>query len=396
MKLKEEFVLKALEPDACMAQLCREYGVSRQNGYKWVSRFKEEGLEGLVERSRRPQTSPLNTSGELVLQILELRGKYGWGPKKLRQVLAKRVRVGSEETPKLRTIARILARAGVIKKRRRRPTANLWVEGAPHPTVKEPNDLWTVDFKGWWKTEDGERCEPLTVRDACSRFVLRVAIVDSTSAKAVHKEFHRLFEKYGLPKAILSDNGNPFACTRALANLSELSAWWVSLGIQVIHSRPGCPQDNGGHERVHVDMLPLQEQSAPNRKAQQLLCEKWQREFNHIRPHEALQMRTPAEVYKRSPRRLPAVATAKYPTGSLLRRIKGNGCFYWKQRDVFVSHSLRKQTIALICGPERRAKVFFHQVLLGELDLENGRRVEPTCVSNGHPSKAVAVPDAAT
>jgi transposase InsO family protein len=394
MKLREEFVLKALEPNACMSEVCREYGVSRQNGYKWVKRFKEEGLEGLVERSRRPHGSPLNTSGEMVLQILEMRGEYGWGPKKLRQLLTKRLR--GEEPPRLRTIARILARAGMAKKRRRRPAAKVWAEGAPHPTVNAPNDLWTVDFKGWWKTDDGQRCEPLTVRDAYSRFVLRVAIVDSTSVGHVRKEFQRLFEKYGLPKAILSDNGNPFACTRALANLSELSAWWVSLEIQVIHSRPGCPQDNGGHERVHVDMLPLQEQSAPTRKAQQVLCEKWQREFNHIRPHEALQMRTPAEVYKRSSRSLPAVATAKYPAGSLLRRVKGNGCFYWKQRDVFVSHSLRTQTIALISGVERRAKVLFHQIVLGDFDLETGHRVEPICVSSSHPSKPIAVPNAVT
>lgn len=393
MKLKEEFVLKALEPDACMAQLCREYEVSRQNGYKWVKRFRSEGLDGLEERSRRPHSSPLSTSGEMVLQIIELRGKYGWGPKKLRQILAKRLR--GEKAPKPRTIARILARAGAVKKRRPRPVAKVWDEGAPHPTVNEPNDLWTVDFKGWWKADDGERCEPLTVRDAYSRFVLRVVLLGSTGVEKVRKEFQRLFEKYGLPKAILSDNGNPFACTRALANLSELSAWWVSLGIQVIHSRPGCPQDNGGHERVHVDMLPLQEQSAPNRKVQQVLCEKWQREFNHIRPHEALQMRTPAEVYKRSPRRLPAVVTARYPAGAILRRVKGNGCFYWKKRDIFASHSLRKQTLALICGAGPRAKVMFHQITLGEFDLEHGQQVEPICASNCHPLEGLALPDAA-
>ncbi len=377
MKLREEFVLKALEPDVCMAQLCREYEVSRQNGYKWLGRFKSEGVEGLKERSRRPHSSPVATSGEMVLQILELRESYGWGPKKLKRVLAKRLKGTGTEAPRVRTIARILERTGAIKKRRQRRPSGVPAAGAPQPTVNEPNDLWTVDFKGWWRASNGGRCEPLTVRDAHSRFVLRVAVLESPKVEGVRREFERLFEKYGLPKAILSDNGNPFACTRALACLTELSAWWVSLGIVVIHSRPGCPQDNGGHERIHVDMLPLQERSAPNREAQQVLCDQWQHEFNHIRPHEALQMRTPAEVYKRSSRRLPAVVTASYLKGAILRRVVRTGCFSWKGRPIFLSRALRNQTVAIICGTDGRAKIMFHHVVVGEFDFENGTEVNP-------------------
>lgn len=397
MKLKEEFVLKALEPGKCMTALSREYGVSRQTGYKWVERFKLLGLTGLEERSRRPHNSPIATSGEIVLQVLELRRKHGWGPKKLRKLLCKRLK--PEEVPSRRTIARILDRAGETQKRRQRQGVAAVAEGAPRAEVNGPNDLWTVDFKGWWRAKNGARCEPLTVRDAYSRFVLCTVVLASPKVEPVRKAFERLFEQYGVPKAILSDNGNPFACRRALAGLTELSAWWVSLGIEVVHSRPGCPQDNGGHERMHVDMLPLEAQSAAGMEAQQEACEEWRHEFNHIRPHESLEMKTPAEVYKPEGRRRQkqraSMMTTSYPEGAIFRRVVRTGCFSWQGRPIFLSRALRGHTVAVTCGEDGWGKVMFYRLVMGRFVIEGGRRVEPIPAPKCHPTVTPTSADAA-
>lgn len=397
MNLREEFVLKALEPTRCMKALCLEYGVSRQTGYKWVERFKAQGMIGLEDRSRRPHGSPVATSGEVVLQVLELRRKHGWGPKKLHHVLSRRLEV--EEVPSRRTIARILDRAGEVKKRRRQQPGVTAAEGAPRPEVKNPNDLWTVDFKGWWRAQNGARCEPLTVRDAHSRFVLCTVVLPSPKVEAVREVFERLFEQHGVPKAILSDNGNPFACTRALAELTELSAWWVSLGVEVLHSRPGCPQDNGAHERMHADMLALEAQRSASREAQQVACDEWRHEFNHIRPHESLQMKTPAEVYQPEGRRPQgkrlSVATTSYPEGAIFRRVVRTGYFSWRGRTVFVSRALRGQTVAVICGLDGWGKVMFYRLVLGRFAMEGGRHVEPIPTAKCQSTEAPTSADAA-
>jgi len=398
MNLREEFVLLVLEPRACMAKLCRQFGISRQNGYKWVRRYREEGIEGLRDQSRRPLGSRIEASGEVVLQVLELRQRRGWGPKKLQELLRRKLRRKGQEAavPSMRTIARIIARGGYVKKRRRLALPAGRAREAPVLHVEACNDLWTVDFKGWWRAQDGERCEPLTVRDAHSRYVLRAALLGSTATKVVRPEFQRLFERFGLPKAILSDNGSPFACTSAPCGLSELSAWWVSLGIQVIHSRPGCPQDNGGHERVHVDMLKLERASAPSRQAQQVLCDDWQREFNHVRPHEALAMKTPAQVYRPKAQRLtPKLVTHRYPYGAVLRKVLSNGHFWWRGRSLFLSRSVRGYSVALVCPPgQRLATIMFHHLALGQLDLEGGAKVQPLSEENRHaplPQQADAI-----
>jgi transposase InsO family protein len=372
-----------------MAKLCRQYGISRQNGYKWVRRYREEGIDGLLDQSRRPLGSRVQASGEVVLQVLELRQKRGWGPKKLEELLRRKLRREGQgaAVPSVRTIARIIGRAGFVKKRKRLTLPAGRATEAPAAHVEAPNDLWTVDFKGWWRAQDGERCEPLTVRDAHSRYVLRAALLGSTATAVVRPEFQRLFERYGLPKAILSDNGSPFACTTAPCGLSELSAWWVSLGIEVIHSRPGCPQDNGGHERVHFDMLNLERESAPSRQAQQVLCDHWQREFNHVRPHEALAMKTPAQVYRPKARRpIPKLVTHDYPKGAVLRKVLTNGHFWWNGRSLFLSRSVRGHSIALVCPPGRRlATIMFHHMALGQLDLEGRAKVQPLSEENRQP-----------
>ena len=253
MNLRREFVLKALAREVPMVELCRQYGISRKTGYKWIARFESGGLDALVDESRRPDTSPAQTTTEMTVEIVKLRQLHPtWGPRKIQAILARQL--AGESLPSSRTIARVLSQTALTKKRRYRARSKGLPVSAPSCTVAAPNDLWTVDFKGWWYTADRRRCDPLTVRDAFSRMVLALRIVDSAGTDEVRRVFEELFEAYGLPKMILSDNGPPFASVKAIGGLTKLSAWWVSLGIRVVRSRPGCPQDNGGHERMHADI----------------------------------------------------------------------------------------------------------------------------------------------
>jgi putative transposase len=321
MSQKIDFVERAAKGEK-VAALCREYGVSRETGHKWVRRFKERGYEGLEEQSRRPKATPLATAEELVIATLQVREAHPrWGPYKLHVLLRRRF---GEQTPSKRTIARILQRANKVRERRKRSPISV-VERAPTIAAQAPNDVWTVDFKGWWRTLNGDRCEPLTVRDACSRFLLAV-VVCSTKNRDVRPVFEQLFRRHGVPKAIQCDNGVPFVSVRARAGLSSLSAWWVSLGIRLVRSRPGCPQDNGGHERMHSDVrADVQSRPAATREEQQRVIDRWRQEFNHVRPHQALGGMTPAEVYKVRERRRPVPKSFDYPKHFYVGRAATDG-----------------------------------------------------------------------
>jgi transposase InsO family protein len=369
MHLREEFVLRALEPGANMAELSREYGISRKTAYKWRDRFKERGVAGLKDLSRRPHGSPLRVSGEVVLEVLRLRRERPrWGPKKLHAVLARTL--SADELPSLRSIARILDRAGEIAPRKRPQIGRDGDERAePLVPVDGPNDLWTVDFKGWWNTRDRSRCEPLTVRDAFSRFVLCVHLVEGTATEHVRPAFERLFEQHGLPKAIRVDNGSPFACTRARGGLTTLSAWWVSLGIQLVRGRPGHPEDNGGHERMHVEMrYELEDHAAPTLAEQQGACDQWRHDFNHVRPHEALGQRVPADVYVRSTRPYRGARAMRYAPGLEVRKVNSRGYVKIDGTMTLAGLGLRGHQVALRRIGERRAQLFFYEMDLGEIE----------------------------
>ena len=206
VSLRKEFVMKALAKESSMVELCREYGVSRKTGSKWIARFHETGFDGLVDESRRPIRSPGQTANNMVVEVLKLRAAHPtWGPRKLRTLIAKRM--AGDGLPTARTIARILDRSNVPKKKRRYKRASKGLPTlAPHWEVNGPNDLWTVDFKGWWRTKDGRRCDPLTIRDAFSRKVLALRLVERTRTMEVRRVFEMLFEELGLPRAIQSDN----------------------------------------------------------------------------------------------------------------------------------------------------------------------------------------------
>jgi putative transposase len=365
MGTKTEFVEKANLEGANVAALCREYGLSRQTGHKWLRRFRERGYAGLEEGSRRPKATPLATAEDVVMAIVEARRAHSsWGPSKLTTVLAREL---GELAPSERTIARVLKRFGEVRARRPKRGRNV-VERAPDVVAKASNDVWTIDFKGWWRTLDGSRVEPLTVRDAFSRYVLAVQLT-KTTAEAVRCVMERLFRKHGVPKAIQCDNGTPFISTQSRGGLTTLSAWWVSLGIRLVRSRVASPQDNGGHERMHRDMaIDVESRPAAEPLSQQRACEKWRHDFNHLRPHDALDGRTPAEVYKPvyvAPR--PIVAL--YPGDWSVRRVHKSGQINIGRQNVFLSMALRGQRVAFEPLAGLRFRGWFHGVDLGEIEL---------------------------
>jgi putative transposase len=369
MDLRRDFVLAASTPGANVAQLCRDFGISRNNGYKWIRRYRIEGADGLRDKSRRPRRTTA-TSGETVLRLIELRRQYPkWGAKKLRVLLLRRGVDG--DAPSSKTIARILDRVGEPRVRRTvRRRLRLVARERENLKPSGPNDVWTVDFKGWWRTVDGKRYEPLTVRDLFSKYILCLQMLGSMAAKDVLPAFERLFQAVGLPKLIRVDNGAPFACTAAPAGLSRLSAWWTSLGIRVSFSRPAHPQDNGSHERMHADMAAeLETSPAASLPMQQRAADRWRQEFNHVRPHEALNMKTPASLYRRSPRRFRGISAPVYPPSSAVRRVTRYGCVYFADRTVFVSESIAGYDVAVRRTRSGRLSVRFYDLDLGTFDL---------------------------
>ena len=366
MSLKMDFVKAAMRPGKRMTALCREYGISRETGYKWLNRFKREGADGLEEQSRRPVSSPLATAEELVLAVLELREAYPRrGPRKLVIQLQRKF---GDQTPSAATVARILRRFGKVRQRSRFRRLSI-VERAPTIRATQCNEIWTVDFKGWWRARDGARCEPLTVRDAFSRFILAVKLLANPTAAAVRAVFEQLFRRYGVPRIIQVDNGTPFINVRARGGLTRLSAWWISLGITVVRSRPGCPQDNGAHERMHRDMSDdLQSVPSGSRAAEQRACDCWRQEFNHVRPHDALSGKVPADVYKRSERRMHA-QRCLYPAHWVVRTVTDGGAVNVRNAQISAGLALVRQRVGLEPLTDLTYRLWFHNVDLGVVEL---------------------------
>lgn len=367
MSLKMEFIERARKPHANMSALCREFGISRETGYKWLRRFEKQGYDGLEELSRRPNKTPMSTAEEMVIATLEAREAHPrWGAKKLHIVLARRF---GEATPSVATIARIMRRAGLVRRRSKYPRMSL-PKASPNVVATRCNEVWTVDFKGWWRSRDGTRCEPLTVRDAFSRFILATKVLRSTALEPTKAVFRELFRRYGIPEAIHCDNGVPFISAFGRGGLTKLSAWWISLGIKVIRSRPACPQDNGGHERMHRDIAAdVQVAPSGSASAQQRACDRWRLEFNNVRPHEALGGKVPADVYRRSERRMQKT-TPVYPSTWITRRVAKNGQI--KVKDVWYTagKALIGEFVALEILDAQTGRMWFRDVDLGTVKLQ--------------------------
>jgi putative transposase len=367
MSLKETFVQRAVAPGANMSALCDEFDISRETGHKWKRRFEVEGLDGLAERSRRPRSAPLSTAEDVVMEVLRLREAYPrWGPKKIVLLMQPKLKA---ETPSVSTVARLLRRFGKIRSKRRRPALSLVEKSAPVRATKS-NEVWTVDFKGWWRTRDGMRCEPLTVRDVYSRFILATRIVQNTTAATVKAEFIRLFRKYGIPSEIHCDNGSPFICVQARGGLTTLSAWWVSLGIRVTRSRVACPQDNGAHERMHADLrADVEAMPEANRRRQQRACDRWRREFNEVRPHEALGGKTPSKLYRAGRSTAVTPRPYTYPAHFIPRRTTSTGMFKLEEHNYRASRALVSQLIALEPIDALHCRLWFRELDLGLLNV---------------------------
>lgn len=359
-----EFVRRAQRKEGNFAALCREYRISRKTGYKWLRRATEEGLQGVRERSRRPRKSSEQLDEATICAIGQLKLAHPrWGPKKIRALYAQLYGAA----PSVSSCHRILRKLGLVEPRRRRvrrSTATLTAD----VVARAPNDVWTVDFKGWWRTLNGERCEPLTVRDAYSRYVLATVMLSSTGFEAVKAVFVQLFTLFGLPGAIRSDNGSPFATAAAPLGLSRLSAWWISLGINPVRGRPGCPQDNGAHERMHGDIAgEIASYVQLDRAAQQASLDLWRREYNEVRPHEALGDRRPAEVYQRSARRYQE-QRPEYGIGYLVRKVSSIGNIRWDGQLVFISGALAGHEIGLRHTLDHTYEVWLYHFLIGSFD----------------------------
>jgi len=361
MEQRIEFALRAMRTLNFRA-LCEEYGISAKTGYKWKERFLREGLSGMEEESRRPRSSPVQLPEGEVCEIVRLKlAHQSWGSRKIRELYLRR----HEEVASESTFKRVLERVGLTQKRRRRRRA---MEAGRLCSTRRggaPNEVWTVDFKGWWRSW-GKRCEPLTIRDEHSRYVLELRALDNAGTESVRQAFERLFERAGLPQAIRSDNGVPFASVHGLLGLSRLSAWWVALGIDLERGRPGHPQDNGAHERLHVD---ISREIEALGQSDQATFDLWRQSFNYERPHEALGMRCPGEVYRHSERRYQGTPEdLDYPQ-MCSRRVSAHGTIKLDGQVLFLSSALAGWSVGLKPIAEQRMEVWFGQLLLGEVDL---------------------------
>lgn len=376
MEQKLQFVSLAATGRFTFTQLCADFHISRKTGHKWVVRYRQEGAAGLRERSRRPRGCAHQTAVRIAQLILQERRKHRtWGPKKLRRLL--RRDHGIRRPPACSTIAGILRRHGLSQRARRKPGL---YEVARHAltVATHPNHVWTVDFKGWFTLGNGRRCDPLTVCDLFSRFYLACRARPNQQFTGTLRAFRKLMRRHGLPEIIRVDNGTPFA-SLALGRLSALSVWWIQQGIIVEFIRPASPQQNGSHERGHRDLKAEATQPpSPTMAAQQRRFDRWQHLRNYVRPHEALGMLTPAQIYRRSPRRLRDNDTAvRYPQGWLVRRASVTGHLWHDGHSYHLGEIFAHCLMGLRQDATGRTELHFANVHLGYLLFDPAERLRP-------------------
>ncbi len=358
-------LIRDYEGGESISALAEVYGIARKTVYKWLQRHASEGVAGLADRSRAPLHNPNKLSEEMIAAIIAARQRWKWGPRKLR------VKLSAAEPeivwPAESTIAEVLKRAGLTHRRRPRPRTPPY--GQPFAAVDGANQTWCTDFKGWFRTGDGVRCDPLMITDAHSRYLLRCQITAKTDTIHVAAIFESAFREYGLPLVIHNDNGTPFA-SRAPGGLSRLSMEWVKLGILPERSRVASPQDNGRHERMHLTLKQATLQPPErNRRRQQEAFERFRQEYNHERPHEALGDGTPASYYTPSGRQMPRrIPELEYGEEILVRRISQQGSLKLNGERTFISEIFAYEWMGLRAFDERYYEVLYGPVKLGFLD----------------------------
>ena len=370
MNERLKFIALSQEGLYSMSELCARFGISRPTGYKILARYAAEGTAALQDRSHAPKHCPHRIPEPVQAVVLEARRAHPhWGPRKiLAYVGARRPEL---KLPAASTLGDLFTREGLTE---RRPRRRQWRHpGRTSRVASAPNELWTIDFKGNFRTGDGLVCYPLTVADAHTRFLLGCDVLGSVAHRGTQAVVERLFRTYGLPQAIRSDNGGPF-CTQAIAGLSRLNIWWLKLGIGHDRIEPGHPEQNGSHERMHLTMKQdTQFPPAPDAALQQERYDGFRGEFNHERPHEALGMRTPGSLYTTSARALPErLPDPEYPGHCHVRQVRGNGILYFRNREIFLSELLIGERVAMEETEDGIWSLLFYNLLLGRLDERTG------------------------
>jgi transposase InsO family protein len=363
---RSRFIAECAEGILSITQVCRLYGISRKTGYKWMQRHAAQGAAGLGDQSRARREQGHAVRAEVEEWILAGRSLFPtWGPKKL--VAWVRAQSGLEELCAVSTAGEILRRHGLSvackRPRKGEPFAGTLVEG------RQPNELWCVDFKGHFKVGDRRRCDPLTLSDAATRYLLKCQVLPNTGLVATRRVFEAAFREYGLPERIRSDNGAPFSSI-GLGGLSALSLWWIKLGITPERIAPGKPYQNGRHERLHRTLkAETANPPAPTLRAQQRAFDRFRRHYNEERPHESLRQRPPASAYERSRRRYPGrVPSPSYEEGMPTRKIQSNGMFYWESARIFFGEAFAGETVAFAPLADGVWEVRFAHVALALFD----------------------------
>ena len=365
------FVVAGREGDLSMSALCAQFGVSRRTGYKWLARYDAEELDGLRDRSRARHTQANATSGTIATALIACRTEHErWGPKKIRQRL---MELYPERCwPAASTIGDLLKRHGLVGPRLRRHRTPPYSQ--PFAACTAPNDVWCADFKGWFYTQDGRRCDPFTLADARSRFLLRCQVVPRPNREYVQAVCETAFREYGMPRAMRTDNGPPFAAP-SLGGLSLLSIHWIRLGITPERIAPSHPEQNGRLERLHRT---LKEHTASppraNARRQQVAFDHFRQEYNHERPHEALGQHTPASVFQPSLRPYPnRVPEMIYPVVYDVRRVGLNGCIRWRGERMFLSERLRGELVGIRQIDSDYSGIYFGPIELARWDERRGK-----------------------
>jgi putative transposase len=384
MEHRADFVREFESGWFTMTELAVQYGISRKTGYKWVAAYEVSGLAGLQDRSRRPHHSPHATDADVEAAILAIRRRHPrWGPKKLLAVAQRRHR--EVVWPARSTIAALLKRRGLIVPRRRRQAPSA-ATGSARRLITQPNEVWTVDYNGEFLTGDHRYCYPFTLRDGFSRYVLRCDALTAHTLAVTRPRFERAFADYGLPDRIRSDNGPPFGGP-GLGRLSSLAVWWIRLGIMPERIDPGHPEQNGAHEQFHAVLkAETARPPATTAHAQQRRFTRFCTEYNHERPHEALDQTVPAQHYQASPRPWPRrLPPLEYPGHAEVRRVDQNGYVSWRRPlrpPLFVSAALAGEPVAFEEVDDGIWTVTFASIVLGRFD-ERRHQIHPIAAITG-------------
>jgi len=366
------FIARLLDGEK-MAGLCREFGISRKTGYKIYNRYKDCGIDGLTDRSRRPYRQANQLPMQIEKLIVGLKKEYPhWGAPKIREKL--RRLYPDMHCPAISTVHAVLDRHGMVERRKRRHNK---AQGTALAHVTEPNELWCADYKGEFMLADRRYCYPLTITDYTSRYLITCDALSTTKEVYAFSVFERAFKDFGLPTAIRTDNGVPFSCCNALYGLSKLSVWWLRLGINIERIKPGHPEQNGRHERMHLTLKKeATKPAAENFLMQQARFDDFIDYYNTERPHQALNMQMPAELYKKSPRPYQGLGDLEYPFHDRTALVTNCGRICYKRRKINVSTVFAGQLVGVKQVTNSVWLVSFMQYDLGYFDAETVR-LEP-------------------